>query len=255
MLTKRIIPCLDIKDGRVVKGTRFKEHRDMGDMFQLAQTYSESGADELVLYDISASSEKRVLSESLVMRMSEVLDIPFCVAGGIDSIESARVLLEAGADKVSVNSPALKNPTLIDDLVSEFGSQCVVVGVDSWRTAHELSVYIYTGSEKSIRRTQRKTIEWIQEVESRGAGEVVVNCMNEDGVKSGYDIVQLEQVKNACGIPVIASGGCGQPEDFYNVFQKTGVDGGLAASIFHENKYTVKDVKGYLNSRGVEVRL
>ena len=192
MPSKRIIPCLDVKDGQVVKGVRFRSHEIVGDVLDLAQRYRDQGADELVFYDITASSEGRRVQTQWVADIARFLDIPFCVAGGIRSRDDARAVLNAGADKVSINSPALENPQLISDLAQEFGSQCVVVGVDSRREPNgDYAVFLYTGDEKKTVKAKRQTLDWIREAQQRGAGEIVLNCMDVDGVGDGYDIEQL----------------------------------------------------------------
>ena len=197
MLAKRIIPCLDVKDGVVVKGVKFRGHEVMGEIVPLARRYAEEGADELVFYDITASSDGRVVDKSWISRVAEAIDIPFCVAGGIRSIEDAGRLLAFGADKISVNSPALADPTLISRLAERFGVQCVVVGIDSWHDEKtgEYWVNQYTGDEKKTRVTQWRTLDWVEEVQRRGAGEIVLNMMNQDGVRQGYDLTQLSAVR------------------------------------------------------------
>src|SRR3990167_6113995 len=181
MLAKRIIPCLDVKADRVVKGVQFRQHQVVGDVLERTRVYCESGADELVLYDIMASSENRTTSVALIKQVARYLNIPLCVAGGIRTYQDAYEILNAGADKISINSPALENPSLIDDLAKRFGTQCVVIGIDSHEDSHDYWVYQYTGDEHTIRSSQRKTVDWVQEVQSRGAGEIVLNCMNQDG--------------------------------------------------------------------------
>ena len=200
MLAKRIIPCLDVKDGVVVKGVKFRGHEVMGEIVPLARRYAEEGADELVFYDITASSDGRVVDKSWISRVAEAIDIPFCVAGGIRSIEDAGRLLAFGADKISVNSPALADPTLISRLAERFGVQCVVVGIDSWHDEKtgEYWVNQYTGDEKKTRVTQWRTLDWVEEVQRRGAGEIVLNMMNQDGVRQGYDLTQLSAVRADC---------------------------------------------------------
>lgn len=203
MLAKRIIPCLDVKDGKVVKGVKFRNHEIVGDIVPLAEQYAKAGADELVFYDITASSDQRVVDKSWVTRIAKVIDIPFCVAGGIKSVEDARTILEMGADKISVNSPALANPNLINELHDRFGQQCVVIGIDSYFNDEtgKYEVYQFTGDEKRTQQTGWETADWVQEVQSRGAGEIVLNCMNQDGVRNGYDIEQLRLIRKICRIP------------------------------------------------------
>jgi cyclase len=255
MLTKRIIPCLDVKGGRVVKGVQFRDHEDVGEIIELAQRYRDAGADELVFYDISASSEERVVSTNWVGLVAKVIDIPFCVAGGIGSVGDAEQILAAGADKVSVNSPALSDPGLVNRLAERFGRQCVVVGVDSRLEEGDYWVYQFTGDESRTVATRRRTLEWIAEVCDRGAGEVVLNCMNQDGVRSGYDLAQLRAARAVCPVPLIASGGAGAIEHFSEVFDRAGVDGALAASVFHRGVLTLGSVKGHLKESGIAVRI
>jgi len=216
MLARRIIPCLDVRDGMVVKGVQFRNHEIIGDIVPLAQKYAEAGADELVFYDITASADGRVVDKSWVSRIAEVIDIPFCVAGGIKSESDAKEILMMGADKISINSPALRDPTLISRLADHFGQQCIVVGIDSFydKDTGKYQVYQFTGDEKRTQKTSWTTFDWIEKVVSLGAGEIVLNCMNQDGVRQGYDIEQLKQARAACNIPLIASGGAGSMEHF-----------------------------------------
>ncbi len=256
MLSKRIIPCLDVKDGVVVKGVQFRNHEVMGGIVELARRYAEEGADELVFYDITASSDERVVDKSWVSRVAEVIDIPFCVAGGIKSVEDARQILEFGADKVSINSPALADPTLISRLAERFGVQCVVVGIDSYfdaETGH-YQVKQFTGDESRTRTTAWHTLDWVQEVQKRGAGEIVLNVMNQDGMREGYDLNQLQAVRERISIPLVASGGAGAASHFVDAFKEAGVDGALAASVFHRQVLTVADVKAALTQNGIPVR-
>lgn len=254
MLAKRIIPCLDVRDGVVVKGVQFKNHEVVGNIVELAQRYIDTGADELVFYDITASSDSRVVDKSWVAAVAEVLDIPFCVAGGIRSVEDARTLLAFGADKISVNSPALENPDFINQLSKEFGRQCVVVGIDSYVTeGGELQVWQYTGREDKARTSGRSTLDWVREVEERGAGEIVLNMMNQDGMRQGYDLKQLAAVRAATRLPLIASGGAGQMHHFKDAFD-AGADGALAASVFHKGIIAIPDLKAWLIAEGQEVR-
>ncbi len=253
-LARRIIPCLDVRDGRVVKGVQFRNHEDMGDIIELAQRYRDAGADELVFYDITASSDGRTLSPEWVERVARVLDVPFCVAGGIRSLEDARKLLHAGADKVSLNSPALEHPELIGALADEFGSQCVVIGIDSRAEDGDYFVKQYTGDPDKTRATRWRTIDWAREVQQLGAGEVVLNCMNQDGVRAGYDIAQLKLVRAVLTIPLVASGGAGAPEHFRDVFREAGVDAALAASVFHRGTIPIPELKSYLAREGISIR-
>lgn len=257
MLAKRIIPCLDVRDGQVVKGVQFRHHEIIGDIVPLAQRYAQEGADELVFYDITASSDGRVVDKSWVSRVAEVIDIPFCVAGGIKSVEDASQILTFGADKISINSPALADPDLISRLADRFGVQCIVVGIDTWFDAETDSyqVYQFTGDEKRTKATTWQTVDWVQEVQKRGAGEIVLNMMNQDGVRNGYDLRQLKLIREVCHVPLIASGGAGTPEHFLSAFRDADVDGALAASVFHKQIINIGDLKRYLSQQGVEIRL
>lgn len=257
MLAKRIIPCLDVKDGLVVKGVQFRNHEIIGDIVPLAKRYADEGADELVFYDITASSDNRIVDKSWVERISEQVNIPFCVAGGIRSLDDAAKILAYGADKISINSPALANPQLITDLTQEFGQQCIVVGIDSYfdKESGQYQVKQFTGDETKTRTTQWQTINWVKEVQARGAGEIVLNVMNKDGVRDGYDIEQLSRVRNACNIPLIASGGAGTIEHFHDVFLQANVDGALAASVFHKQIIAISELKRSLKEDNIEIRL
>ncbi|HEX3667499.1 MAG TPA: imidazole glycerol phosphate synthase subunit HisF [Rhizomicrobium sp.] len=254
MLAKRVIPCLDVKNGVVVKGVKFRNHEVVGDIIDFARRYRDQGADELVLYDITASSDGRSVDRSWIAEITSVLDVPFCVAGGIRTCDDARELLALGADKISINSPALENPDLIDNLAKEFGSQCVVVGIDSRRIEGEYRVHQYTGDAARTQITLRSTLEWASEAARRGAGEIVLNCMDRDGVRCGYDITQLRAVRDAVSVPLIASGGAGAKEHFLEAFREAGVDGALAAGIFHRRAASIGEVKQYLAQRGINVR-
>lgn len=255
MLTKRIIACLDVKDGRVVKGVQFKNHKDMGDIVELAKFYSQAGIDELVFYDISASARKERISRAWVSEVAKHINIPFCVAGGIASEADAQELLASGADKISINSPALREPRLINRLAKSFGVQCVVVGIDSYKDeCGNLKVFAYTGDEKTAKESGKSTLEWVKQVQELGAGEIVLNMMNQDGMRKGYDLAQLKAVRGICKIPLIASGGAGEAKHFLDAFT-LGVDGALAASIFHQKLVDVADLKGYLKEHGVSVRI
>ena len=256
MLAKRIIPCLDVRDGKVVKGVQFRNHEIIGDIVPLAEQYAKAGADELVFYDITASSDQRVVDKSWVSRIAQVIDIPFCVAGGIKSVEDAGRILEMGADKISINSPALTNPELINELHDVYGQQCVVIGIDSFynEANNQYEVYKFTGDESRTQQTAWQTLDWIKEVQSRGAGEIVLNCMNQDGVRKGYDIAQLAAVRKVCNIPLIASGGAGAIEHFTEVFKTADVDGALAASVFHKAIINIDELKATLVAAGVPMR-
>jgi len=234
---------------------RFRDHRIVGDILELATRYRTEGADELVFYDITASPEARSVDRSWIARIARVLDIPFCVAGGIRSVADAEAVLNAGAEKISVNSPALADPALIDRLAHRFGSQCVVVGVDSQTVGDDYLVYQFTGDPERSRSTARRTLDWVREAQDRGAGEIVLNCMASDGVRTGYDLTQLRQVRDICGVPLIASGGAGASEHFAEVFSAARVDGALAASVFHSGAIAIPDLKRYLREQHIEVRL
>lgn len=256
MLSRRLVPCLDVRDGKVVKGVKFRDHVVMGEIVDLALRYRDEGADELVFYDITASPEGRSVDRGWVERVARVIDIPFCVAGGIRSVDEARAVLHAGADKISVNSPALERPSLIDELAGAFGVQCVVVGIDSLRDADgEWRVRQYTGDPDKTQALARKTLDWMIEAQKRGAGEIVLNCMGSDGVRNGYDIEQLAAARAICQVPLIASGGAGKPEHFRDVFVDADVDGALAASVFHSGAIGIPALKQYLRAQGVAVRL
>jgi len=249
----RIIPCLDVKDGRVVKGVQFRDHRDVGDIVEHAMRYREEGADELVFYDISASAEGRSLDSEWVRRIAREIDIPFAVAGGVRTRDQAAACLDSGADKVSINSPALERPELIEELARDFGSQCVVLGVDSFEQGGDYFVHQYTGSLERTRETGRRTVEWVQEAAARGAGEVVLNCMRRDGVRTGYDLPHTQAVIESVDVPVIASGGAGTPEHFRDAFA-AGASGALAATVFHDRLIAIPDLKEYLARCGIEMR-
>ena len=254
MLARRIIPCLDVRDGQVVKGVRFRDHRVVGDILELAARYRDQGADELVFYDITASPEGRSVDRRWVERVARVLDIPFCVAGGIRTVADAEAVLGAGAEKVSVNSPALEDPSLIDALARRFGSQCVVVGVDSQTTPAGWRVHRYTGDPGRSGEAGRDTLEWLREAQARGAGEIVLNCMASDGVRQGYDLAQLRQARACCSVPLVASGGAGEARHFVEVFRDAGVDAALAASVFHSGALAIPDLKTTLRAAGIVVR-
>ncbi len=256
MLAKRIIPCLDVRDGKVVKGVQFRNHEIIGDIVPLAKQYAQQGADELVFYDITASSDQRVVDKSWVTQIAEVIDIPFCVAGGIKTVEDAGKILEMGADKISINSPALANPALITELHETFGQQCVVVGIDSFynKDTKTYQVYQFTGDEKRTQKTQWQTSDWVKEVQSRGAGEIVLNCMNQDGVRKGYDLEQLSLIRDICNVPLIASGGAGEKQHFESVFLQADVDGALAASVFHKGIIPIPELKTFLRSKQIVIR-
>lgn len=254
MLAKRLIPCLDVKNGRVVKGVQFRDHEIVGDILDLAKRYRDEGADELVFYDITASSDGRRVDRSWISQIARILDIPFCVAGGIRGLDEAREILASGADKISINSPALERPSFINAMAKEFGVQCVVIGIDSRFEDGDWQVYHYTGDEAKTIKSRRRTLDWVAEVQERGAGEIVLNCINQDGMRQGYDIEQLAAAREKLNIPLIASGGAGKKEDFVEVFQKARVNGALAASVFHKKILNIKELKTYLLEKGVTVR-
>ncbi|KTC86480.1 imidazole glycerol phosphate synthase subunit HisF [Legionella brunensis] len=255
MLAKRIIPCLDVRDNQVVKGIQFRNHRIIGEILPLAKTYSQQGADELVFYDITASSDGRTVCPTWINQVAEKVNIPFTVAGGIRNLDSAKAILHAGADKLSINSPALETPELINQLSCLFGSQCIVIGIDSQWIDDDFYVYQYTGDESKSKNSLRKTRDWVKEVQDRGAGEIVLNCMQADGVRKGYDIEQLQLIRTITQVPLIASGGAGELNDFVEVFCKAKVDGALAASVFHNQIMSINDVKLILAENNIEVRL
>ncbi len=233
---------------------QFRAHKVVGDILELAERYCAEGADELVFYDITASPDERSVDRGWVSKVAAVLDIPFCVAGGIKSLKDAEDVLNKGADKISINSPALARPDLIDELARRFGSQCVVVGVDSHEESGDYRVHQYTGDVETTTATSRPTGAWIVEVQDRGAGEIVLNCMNQDGVQKGYDVAQLHAMRRRCTVPLIASGGAGEMQHFVDVFELAGVDGALAASVFHSAEISILNLKQYLGARQVCVR-
>jgi cyclase len=251
MLAKRIIPCLDVDKGRVVKGVKFQNLRDAGDPVEVAKSYEEQSADELVFLDITASAEERKIMIEVVQRVAETIFIPFTVGGGVSSLEDIRRLLSAGADKVSINTAAVKNPQLIYESAKRFGSQCIVVAIDAKRSEKGWEVYIHGGRTP----TGLDAVEWAKRVEGLGAGEILLTSMDADGTKKGYDIELCRAVASAVSIPVIASGGAGTMEHFYEVFTKTNVDAALAASLFHFKEVSIPELKAYLKNKGVHVRL
>jgi cyclase len=243
-----------VRDGQVVKGVQFRDHRVVGDIIELASRYRDEGADELVFYDITASPQGRSVDRDWIARVGQVLDIPFCVAGGIRSVADAEEVLAAGAEKVSVNSPALERPGLIDELARRFGAQCVVLGVDSRRIDGSWRVFQYTGDPDRTIDSARLTLDWVREAQERGAGEIVLNCMSADGVRQGYDIEQLAAVRVVAQVPLIASGGAGNLRHFAEVFLQARVDGALAAGVFHSGAIAIGDLKSYLRTEHIEVR-
>lgn len=251
MLCKRIIPCLDVKEGRVVKGVNFLGLRDAGDPVEIAEGYSKSGADEIVFLDITASHEKRGIILDVVKNTAKKVFIPLTVGGGINTIEDIHNILMAGADKVSINSAAIKNPSLITEGAKKYGNQCIVVAIDAKWNGRFYEVYIHGGRIP----TGKDAILWAKEVESLGAGEILLTSMDTDGVKKGYELKLTKLVSDAVNIPVIASGGAGSMEDFYDAFTKANASAGLAASLFHYKEIEIKDLKKYLKEKGVDVRL
>lgn len=251
MLAKRIIPCLDVRNGKVVKGVNFEGVRDIGDPVQCATEYNRQGADELVFYDITASHEGRGLMLDIVRQTAKQVFVPLCVGGGVSTVDDFRETLRAGADKVSINSSAVKNPQLISDAANIFGSQCVVVGIDAKRSENgNFTVYINGGRIDM----KRDLVAWVREVERRGAGEICLNSIDTDGVRGGFDIEMLNAVCNTVKIPVIASGGAGKLSDFSDAFQKTDCSAALAASLFHFGELTVGQVKDDCRSKGISMR-
>ncbi|MFC4387565.1 imidazole glycerol phosphate synthase subunit HisF [Gracilibacillus marinus] len=250
MIAKRIIPCLDVKEGKVVKGTNFVGLRELGDPVEMASSYSKQGADEIVFLDISATNEGRQTMIDIVRRTAEQVFVPFTVGGGVRTIEDVNRLLQAGADKVGMNSAAVANPSLITESSNRFGAQCTVVAIDAKRVGDKWHVMTHGGSKD----TGIDAIEWAIEVEKRGAGEILLTSVDTDGVKDGFDMDLTKTVVDAVRIPVIASGGVGRPEHFPEVFQATNVSAGLAASIFHENTFTIKEVKDVCKQQGVNIR-
>lgn len=251
MLTKRIIPCLDIKNGRTVKGVNFVDLRDAGDPVELAAKYAKTGADELVFLDISATEERRKTLADLVLRVAEKVNIPFTVGGGIASVEDVDILLQNGADKVSINSSAVKNPQLINDLAAKFGSQCIVVAIDAKQIDGEWIVHLVGGKVP----TERNLFDWAKEVEERGAGEILFTSMDHDGTKDGFANNALSRLSTELNIPIIASGGAGNVQHFVDTFEDGRADAALAASVFHFKEIEIKDLKTTLQEKGVPVRL
>jgi cyclase len=250
MLKKRIIPCLDIKDGRTVKGINFVDITDAGDPIELAKQYVSHGADELVFLDITATIEKRKTLVELVTHIAEEINIPFTVGGGINTIEDVSDIIKAGADKVSVNSSAVKYPGLITKIANEFGSQCVVVAIDTKFVDGEWVVFVHGGRTP----TELKTMDWVKQVEALGAGEILLTSMNNDGTKSGFALDLTEKVSKSVNIPVIASGGAGTKEHFKTLFENTHASAGLAASIFHYGEIPIHELKQYLKNENIAIR-
>lgn len=252
MLARRIIPCLDVRNGRVVKGTKFKDIKDVDDPARLGKYYSDSGADELVFYDITASNEERKTSLEFVKKVAYEINIPFSVGGGVSTLDDFKYILRSGADKVSVNSSAVKKPALIKEASERFGNQCVVLSIDAKKNKEgSWSVYIKGGREK----TPLDAIEWAKKGVELGAGEIVVNSIDEDGMKNGYDLELLKMITSAVNVPVIASGGAGKTEHFLDAVKYSDVDGILAASVFHFGEIKIAELKKYLKNNGVEIRI
>jgi cyclase len=254
MLAKRIIPCLDVSEGRVVKGIRFVSLADAGDPVAQAKRYDEEGADELIFLDITASSEKRNIVEDLVRRVADEVFIPFTVGGGLRNVADIRAVLRAGADKISLNTAAVENPSLVNEAAQTFGSQCIVVAIDARRVSTSSAPLWHVYTHGGRRNTARSAVEWAKEVENLGAGEILLTSMDRDGTRDGYDTELTRAVSSAVRIPVIASGGCGQLDHFYEAFTIGGASAALAASLFHYGELSIGDTKGYLKSRGVSVR-
>ena len=250
MLTKRIIPCLDVKDGRTVKGVHFVSLRDAGDPVELAQRYAQEGADELVFLDISASEEKRKTLAQLVRHVAQAIDIPFTVGGGISSVEDVGVLLDNGADKVSINSAAVRRPELISELAQRFGNQCIVVAIDAKQIEDEWVVHLVGGKVP----TERRLFEWATEAVARGAGELLFTSMDHDGTKQGYANAALKKLSETVSVPVIASGGAGEMTHFVDTFVQGNADAALAASVFHFKEIGIPELKTYLNQHQIPVR-
>ncbi len=251
MLTKRIIPCLDIKDGRTVKGINFENIKDAGDPVELAIEYAKQGADELVFLDITATNEKRKTLSELVTRIAKHINIPFTVGGGISSVEDVSTLLNSGADKISVNTSAIKNPQLITDLAKQFGRQCVVLAIDTKFENNDWYVYLNGGRVK----TDLRTIDWAREAVALGAGEILLTSMNNDGTKDGFAIDITKQISEAVNVPVIASGGAGTMKHFEDIFKNGKADAALAASVFHYKEIAIPQLKTYLKENNIEIRL
>lgn len=251
MITKRIIPCLDIKDGRTVKGINFENIKDAGDPVELAIEYAKQGADELVFLDITATNEKRKTLSELVTRIAKHINIPFTVGGGISSVEDVSILLNSGADKISVNTSAVKNPQLIKDLANQFGSQCVVLAIDTKFEDNDWFVYLNGGRVK----TDLKTMDWAKQAVALGAGEILLTSMNNDGTKNGFAIDITKQISEAVNVPVIASGGAGNMQHFKNIFKNGKADAALAASVFHYKEIGIPELKTYLKENNIEIRL
>ncbi|QIE01860.1 imidazole glycerol phosphate synthase subunit HisF [Buchnera aphidicola] len=256
MLAKRLIACLDVRNGVVVKGIKFKNHEIVGNIIPLAKRYAKEGIDELVFYDIAASVNNKLVSNHWIKKIAQVINIPFCVAGGIKNIQDVQNILSSGADKISINSSALIDPNLITKISNQFGVQCTVVGIDSFFDQKKKCYMVqqYTGDINKTYQTSWKTIDWVKEVQEKGAGEIVLNVMNHDGLQKGYDISHLQQIRKVCQVPLIASGGAGHLEHFYEALYYANTDGVLAASVFHKKIINIKILKNFLIKKGIEIR-
>ncbi|WP_284443283.1 imidazole glycerol phosphate synthase subunit HisF [Buchnera aphidicola] len=257
MLAKRIIACLDVNNGVVVKGIKFQNHKIVGNIVPLAKRYAKEGIDELVFYDITASTKNKLVDKSWIEKIAEVINIPFCVAGGIKSVEDAKSILSSGADKISINSSALIDPNLITKISERFGVQCMVVGIDSFfdKVKNSYMVQQYTGDFSKTYQTCWKTSDWVKKVQEKGAGEIVLNMMNQDGLQQGYNLLHLSEIREICKVPLIASGGAGNMNHFYEALHYSNVDGVLAASVFHTNKVDIRTLKNFLATKGMEIRV
>lgn len=256
MLAKRIIACLDVSNGLVVKGVQFKNHEIIGDILPLSKCYANDGIDELVFYDITAATKNKLVDRTWIEKIAQVINIPFCVAGGIKSVDDAKNILSSGADKISINSSALNDPNLITKISERFGVQCTVVGIDSLYDESKKCYMVqqYTGDVNKTYQTNWKTFDWVKKVQEQGAGEIVLNMMNKDGLQEGYDLFQLSEIRSICKIPLIASGGAGNINHFYDALYYSNVDGVLAASVFHKNIVNIKLLKKFLIKKGIEIR-
>ena len=254
MLTKRIIACLDCSNGRVIKGVQFQNHEDIGDVKTLAQRYSNS-ADELVLYNIASSADGKTVSYQWIREISKSVNIPFCIAGGIRTLQDADNILNNGADKISINTPALENPVIINEFVKKFGSQAVVVGIDTKKINGINTIYKNTGKPEQMSSVKKTLEEWVTEVQERGAGEIVINSISSDGMRNGYDVSLLQDLRKIVKVPLIASGGAGTIQHFLDVFNLARVDGALAASVFHKEIISIDNLKQFLASQNIPMRI
>ena len=250
MTTKRIIACLDIADGMVVKGVKFQNHEVIGSITEMAKKYSDNGIDELVLYDIKASADEKTINYKWIEKVAKLINIPFCVAGGINSLQKVETILKSGCDKVSINSPAINNPDLINKIADKFGSSTLVIGIDT----KDGFIYKNTGDNTKTQEINISALNWAKQVWQRGAGEIVINSISHDGIKTGYDIQLLNQICKDVNLPIIASGGAGNMQHFLQAFTDTNISGALAASVFHKNEISIKQLKNYLNDNNINVR-